>query len=212
MFTTITALLASATFIWIASVVIIVAMALLLEFEKEGWATTLFSLGVALIMWNFRTDIWATVTHNVWTTIGFAVTYVVIGALWSFMKWNSYTKKIFTKFKEIKTEFEKENGVITNDNRRFFNDLIHNANFKDKDGSDIYTSSDDSLEKIALKIAPVAAKKKSVITAWISYWPVSVGATLLNNPFRKFFEGVYAKISKVYDKITSKHQKDAFGF
>ncbi len=34
------------------------AQFLLLEFEKEGWATTFFSLGSALILWNFRGDIW----------------------------------------------------------------------------------------------------------------------------------------------------------
>ena len=69
----------------------------------------------------------------------------------------------------------------------------------------------DDYKKIAEKIAPKASDEKSIITAWIAYWPVSLAGTLLNNPFRRFFEMVYANISGLYDKITSHHQKNAFG-
>ena len=40
-----------------------------------------------------------------------------------------------------------------------------------------------------------------MITSWISYWPASLGATLLNNPFRRFFEWIYSLVSGIYDKI-----------
>lgn len=46
---------------------------------------------------------------------------------------------------------------------------------------------------------------------WISYWPVSIAATLLNNPFRQFFEWIYSNLSGYYDKITNRYQKDALG-
>lgn len=211
--TAITALLASATFIWIASIIIFIAMMIFLENEKEGWATTLFSLGIALFLWNFRTEIWATMSSNPTATIGFAVTYVLIGIAWSFMKWRTYVKDIFNRFKELKADFIRTNGPISGLNLADFNETVENADFKNPDGYRINSMKTlgkvSSVEEIVNKIAPLASKKKTVITAWVSYWPVSFAGTLLNNPFRQFFEWIYNNLSGYYDKITNVYQKDA---
>lgn len=211
---TITAILASATFIWVVSIAVIVLMAILLEFEKEGWATTLFSIGTALILWNFRGVIWEYMTGNPSATIGFIVSYVVIGIVWSFIKWRTYVKKIFNKFKSIRLDFIAQHTVIDNSNRKHFNQLVEDAKFVDTTSPYGYTyspSSDETIEKIVVKITPRASKKKAIITSWISYWPVSLAATLLNNPFRQFFEWIYDNISGIYDKITKRYQNDALG-
>lgn len=207
------ALLASSTFIMITGIIILIAMAFLLEFEREGWATTLFSLGTALILWNFKMDIWNYLTSNPVTTVGFIVSYILFGITWSFIKWRSYVKSIFDKVKEIKAQFIAINGAITDKNRAAFNSKIDAANFKRADGySQSVTIHDtDTFEEIGRKITPLASNKKSIITSWISYWPVSFAGTLLNNPFRKFFEWIYGNLSGYYDKITNKYQKDAFG-
>lgn len=210
---TIAALLASATFIWVAAIVIIIAMAIFLEHEREGWATTFFSLGIALMLWNFRSEIWSFISSSPATTIGFAITYILIGIVWSFLKWTSYVKRIFTKFKQLKLDYTATNGPITDGNRQHFNEMVYLARFKNSDGGTVSSiSSKASLEEISMKITPIASKKKSVITAWISYWPVSVTATLLNNPFRHFFEWIYNNLAGYYDKITNRYKKDAFGF
>ena len=65
-----------------------------------------------------------------------------------------------------------------------------------------------SLEEIAEKIAPKASHKKSIIVSWIAYWPVSLAATLLNDPFRRFFEAIYESVSGYYEKITISYKKD----
>ena len=209
---TITSLLASATFIWVATIAILVGMAILLEFEKEGWATTLFSLGTALILWNFGGEIWEFITGNPSATIGFAVSYVVIGIAWSFMKWRTYVRKIFGKLRTIKDDFIAQNGDINNDNRKHFNKLVTDAKFINPRTDYPYEPmSDTRLEEIAVKITPLASKKKSIITSWISYWPVSLAATLLNNPFRQFFEWIYDNISGIYDKISKRYQNELLG-
>ena len=208
----ITSLLASATFIWVATIAILVGMAVLLEFEKEGWATTLFSLGTALILWNFRGEIWEFMTGNPSATIGFAVSYVVVGIMWSFMKWRTYVRKIFNKLKTIKDDFIAQNGDINNDNRKHFNVLVYQARFIDPRTEYTYEPmSDTRLEEIAVKVTPLASKKKSIITSWISYWPVSLAGTLLNNPFRQFFEWIYDNISGIYDKISKRYQNELLG-
>lgn len=206
MLETITALLASTTFMIGAWVVIAILMAILLEFEKEGWATTFFSLGIALLLWNFRTDIWTFISSNPTATIGFTVTYILIGIVWSFLKWNSYVKNVFNKLKSIKTEFIREHKEINDENRAKFNSRVNYSDLRRGNGGVLNVNSNDTLEEIIEKISPIASEKKSVITSWISYWPVSLMATLLNNPFRKFFEWVYDNLSGYYDKIT-KSQK-----
>jgi hypothetical protein len=204
---TITALLASSTFIIGAWVTIAILMAILLEFEKEGWATTFFSLGIALLLWNFKGDIWTFISSNPTATIGFAVSYVVIGIIWSFLKWNSYVKNVFNKLKKIKDDFIRDNKEINDKNRVLFNSRIQNSGVRKGDGGSLYVSDSDTLEKIIEKISPIASEKKSIITSWISYWPVSLMATLLNNPFRKFFEWVYDNLSGYYDKITNSQKQ-----
>lgn len=211
---TITAILASSAFIWTASIIILIAMAISLEIEREGWATTFFSLGIALFLWNFRGTIWEYLTANPTATFGFIITYILIGIVWSFIKWRSYVMTIFSKFKEYRENFIRKNGAIdSKDNLLKFNRIIDSV-FKDPEGNGYNTVrvvAEDKLEDTIKRIAPIASNKKSVITAWISYWPVSIAATLLNNPFRQFFEWVYSNLSGYYDKITNRYQKDALG-
>jgi hypothetical protein len=207
MIETITTLLTSTTFIIGTWVAIAILMAILLEFEREGWATTFFSLGIALLLWNFRGDIWPYITSKPTATIGFAVSYISSGIIWSFLKWNSYVKNVFTRFKIIKTKFIREHKEIDDINRSSFNQIVQRSGIRKGDGTRLYLSDNESLERIIEKISPIASEKKSIITSWISYWPVSLMATLLNNPFRKFFEWVYDNLSGYYDKITASQKR-----
>ena len=70
-------------------------------------------------------------------------------------------------------------------------------------GSDVKTMKD-----LVVKIMPNGADNKASIIAWISYWPLSLTATLLNNPFRRLWLYIYSLCSGVYDKISMQHAKD----
>lgn len=207
MLETITTLLASSTFIIGAWVAIAILMAILLEFEKEGWATTFFSLGIALLLWNFRSDIWTFISSNPTATIGFSLTYVLAGVAWSFFKWHAYVKNVFGKLKTVKDAFIREHKEINEKNLSLLNSKIEGLNFRRSDGDRIYISSNQSFEMTIEKVTPIASEKKSIIISWLSYWPVSLLATLLNNPFRKFFEWVYNNLSGYYDKITASQKQ-----
>jgi hypothetical protein len=63
------------------------------------------------------------------------------------------------------------------------------------------------MAELKLKIMPIGSENKASIIAWISYWPLSLLATLLNNPFRRLFEYVYSLVANAYDKISQKHFK-----
>lgn len=184
--------------IWYIAIGVVIA--LFLENEKEGWATTICSLGIALLLWTNLEVVTDFLTSNPLMTFGFIAAYVVVGIIWSFIKWQVFVKAVFLKFKNIKNEF----GEVTDENKMNFLNIVNNT-------FGYRFDMHDSFNKIAKKIAPEASKKKTLVTAWIAYWPVSLIGTLLNNPFRRFFEYVYENISGFYDKITNKYQKDAFG-
>jgi hypothetical protein len=206
-----TTLFASTTFIIGAWISIAVLVAILLEFEKEGWATTFVSLGIALLMWNYRADIWDVVSQNPWPTVGFVVSYIIIGIVWSFIRWTTYVKRTLGRIKKVKDEFIAEHKEINDANRAGFNQMIEKLRLKDSDGYTISVYDTTTLGDIIKKVTPVASEKKTIITAWISYWPMSLVGTLLNNPFRNFFEWLYDKLSGYYDKITNKYKQDILG-
>ena len=208
MMETLTALFASTTFIIGAWITIAVLVAILLEFELEGWATTFVSLGIALLMWNYRDDIWELISQNPWPTLGFIGGYILIGVVWSFIKWTIYVRRTLGLIKKTKDAFIAEHKEINDDNLKLFNNELDNLRLKDNDGDTISISSKSTLEETVRKVTPVAAKKKTIITAWISYWPMSLVGTLLNNPFRHFFEWLYENLSGYYDKITNKYKQD----
>ncbi len=203
-----TTLFASTTFIIGACITIAILVAILLEFEKEGWATTFVSLGIALVLWNYRAEIWDMVSQNPWPTVGFVVSYIIIGIVWSFIKWTTYVKKTLGRIKKVKDTFIAEHKEINNSNRADFNKAIENLRLKDSSGYTISVYDKTTLDDIIKKVTPVANEKKIIITAWISYWPMSLVGTLLNNPFRNFFEWLYDNLSGYYDKITNKYKED----
>jgi hypothetical protein len=189
----------SAPFVLSAIIVIIVAIAVLLEFEKEGWATTLFSLGTALTLWVYKGIIWDVVSSNPLPIVCFAIAYVVAGLCWSLFKWKFYIGKRTETFNLAKQKFIDSNGEIKNNWKGWITYLNDTVLYTLNVGSAFFES--NTPEQVVAKIIPKANSKKSLIVSWISYWPMSLGATLLNNPFRKFFEWIYSLVAGIYDKM-----------
>lgn len=190
----------SAPFILSAIFILFVSIAILLEFEKSGWATTLFSFGLALSIWAYKTEIWDAISTNPLSTFCFIIGYITTGLIWSLFKWKLYILKRINLIDEQKYKFEKNNGKVKENWQKWIDFL--NSNVPSYLRSN-YFGVQDSPESIGKSMIPVARDKKSLIVSWISYWPMSMGATLLNNPFKRFFEWIYGMVSGIYDKMGS---------
>jgi len=211
MIQTILELLASATFIWTASIVVVILMAVALEYEREGLTSIFFSLAIALLLWNYYPSVLGFLLDQPLSILGFSIGYIVVGVIWSFIKWRSYIKNIFDEIAEIKAKFLVEHTTITDKNIRFLLERIVEGYFIDytKSYLSYYSRNDkDTFEMVINKITPAAADKKATIVAWISYWPMSLLGTLLNDPFRKLFNSIYKKLSGSYDKMTNSYKHD----
>jgi hypothetical protein len=192
--------LANSTFILWFSIIAAVVIMFSLELNSEGTATTAFSLAVALVLWNYGPNIWNFISSDILTTSLFIVGYLVCGVVWSFIKWNEFVKSIFNIFNQVKSTFKT---LEIPKDLTVFCDKLRSK------GLSIYGSSVESLEDVIENIMPKGLDNKSRIVAWISYWPLSLIATLLNNPFRRLFERTYNLVSGLYDKISSTQKAKA---
>lgn len=184
-------------------IIAIVIMAILLECEREGWTTTIFSLGVALLLWTNRENFFGFISKNPGNTIGFILSYVVAGIIWSSIKWRTYIKKKSAKYNELKDSFikiYKDKGGIADNWGKWVEHLSDGIPYCNRKSLFKYQSPTE----IVQSIIPAANDKRSLILSWILYWPISLGVTLLNNLFRRFFEWIYSLVSNIYDKIGSK--------
>lgn len=205
------AFIASMVFLIPFLIVMGIIMIVSLESEKEGVASTFFSLATGVVLWVYGPELWTLITQNIATTLYFSVGYVILGLIWSFIKWNQKVAKIFKLFTRLKNKFIAENGEIVDrtkeeigNRQKFYNTLGYQ--FKTANGSRTISSfvESDSIDDIIKQITPIGIEHKAKIVSWISYWPLSLIGTLLNDPFRRFFEWIYESVSGVYDKITQR--------
>lgn len=181
--------------------VLLIAIAVSVETERGGWATTFFSLSIALLFWHFWSDIWSWVSLNPVDTAMFVGGYIVGGIVWALIKWKSYISESARHFQYLKEKFNKDVGEIGS---HWYNWIkVLNDNRK---GLKVYGSSNfyeyDEPEEIIKKITINPSSKKVVIVSWISYWPMSIAATLLNDPIRRFMSYVYERISGVFQRMS----------
>jgi len=192
------ALFLSLSFLIPAVVIFAILIGIFLEIEKEGWASTLACIFIVFLGVSHREHLWALVSTNPGEIAGIFFGYVALGIAWSVGKWTLFVKEVFENF----TTFKKK---LENSNKFKPEEIIKKLSAKFQP----YGRDGATLESIVEEIKPEASDKKSLIVSWIAYWPISVLATLLNDPFRRFFEWVYENISGLYDKITESYKNKA---
>jgi hypothetical protein len=200
-------LFASTAVLWCTLIGLFIAVAILLENEFEGWATTLVSISLALVIWLNQEAVFDFIKNNPSQLLGFIGSYIVVGVIWSIVKWQLYVRKAFKPLKEVKAEFISKFKVLNDKTLPELNKMISVAYIKKADGYSLSPSPKTPFEDTVNELTPIAYKKKGVITSWVSYWPISLSATLLNNPFRNFFEWLYENISGLYERITNANKK-----
>ena len=187
------------------SIVGAIAIMVSLENEEEGWASGIVSLVLALLLWNYGKDIWSFVSTNIATTIYFSLGYIILGMGWSMLKWNEFVKKKVNLFKTKRAEYLVKNTNFDEKDKIHLNGL---CDFLRLFGFKVWGHEVKNMKEVIIKIMPSGTDNKASIISWISYWPLSLTATLLNNPFRRLWLYVYSMCSGVYDRISIRHAKN----
>lgn len=175
----------------------------LMETEKFGWATlTLILTLVGVQVFHVGgLDLLAFAREHLVQTLLYVGGYLVVGVVWSFIKWFSFLMGFRDEFKQGKAAFL--NGLKLNPEGQVpENELDNFHSFMQKWKYGGYYGND-------LSMRPRAAKNKARITAWMAFWPYSVVGTILNDPIRRvfnwLFNGFKALYQKMSDAIFAKH-------
>jgi len=191
------------TIVLIALAVVYVGACFLVELEFFGWATVVLIATVAGVQWLNVFDIMRYVADNLLTSTLYVLGYLVVGIIWSFLKWFSYLMKFRDKFRETKTAFLIKRGVhLENGQPLPYNTAVPEHLKQDfaQYLREQYAYKTDYLElKNGQK--PVASKNKKKITAWMAFWPCSVISTLLNDPVRRVFRFLFNLFKGLYQKL-----------
>lgn len=187
-------------------ILLLIFISVAVELENTKWATGLFSVGIFILLWHYRVDMWGWISTNPLDTAMFVVGYIVGGLIWSVIKWKSYINRSARAFKQLKDSFVKDFGAIGSNWRKWIEVLQFNKHKLNR--ADFYER--DEPETLIKKITINPADKKNVIVSWIAYWPMSLGATLLNDPIRRFGTWIYEMFSGVYSRM-SKHSVKGLG-
>jgi hypothetical protein len=184
-------------------IIFIILISAMVEMENSGWATTFFSISIVLLFWHYWSDIWGWIAQNPADTFIFIGGYIVGGVIWSIIKWKSYISGSARHFEYLKNKFIAEVGQIGANWNKWISVLnknshkLNNSSFYEKD------EPGDIIKKLTIS----ANEKKSVIVSWIAYWPMSIAATLLNDPIRRLMSYIYDRISGIFQRMSNNSAK-----
>ena len=198
-----------------------VGIAAFLNEEEPAAATTVFVIVLAILSgiywWNHSWSELVALVGSLGDNISYIGFYLVAGLIWSFFKWASYIRKsaielvqVINKIKDRWVDRDPQNKTV---HEKYVSELVEAVNTSCRylteynlTTSALLAEDQNALttEKILEKVNFQAGKKKSLITSWIIYWPISMCSVILQelvvglveNIF-KFSQGIYNKISEL---------------
>ena len=183
-----TAILAFGTIgFWLFTAAVITAMLTFINFNKGAAATVVAAITVLGFQFYGGYDIFGYVKHNPWSLATYIGIYAALGVVTGVFKWWRYVRNERAKYLEAKAEFLSD-GKSLNDWPRYRDQGDYNA--------------------IKFTFEPVARRHKAVITMWMSYWPLVLVWTVINDPVRKFFRMVYDSLGGMLEAISKSAFKD----
>lgn len=197
------AFLAVGTF-WFWALLVIEAIALFaLVFNEKGTgATVTLILTLVLLNWVSKIPIVHYVLAHPLKTGLLVIGYFVAGTLWSIAKWWFFVRRRREKYDELRTNFlkdhNKECAEVPPELRPNWRQVLENPHYYT--GKYFYGYCND--EKCGCGLKPLARNHKSDILRWMSYWPISLTCTLINDPVRKLFNRIFYAIQKYFQMIS----------
>jgi hypothetical protein len=171
----------------------------LVESDKWGWATiTMLSTFGALALFG-DVNLFKFVLQNPLQSLFFVGAYVLIGAVWSVVKWWFYVRK-------WKDEYDDKRAYFLNSKGELNGPVPENLRKSWAEECRYYTSSYN--DSRPLNEPPTVRGHKSRITTWLAYWPPSMIWTLLNDPIKRLYRFVYTELQAVYQSIVDKVHGD----
>lgn len=147
-----------------------------------------------------------TIKHPETLLCSFAI-YLLVGVVWSFLKWWLHIRRIVQNSKIMYEEYRKIHTGINDRAKQAKDTRITNSGISDN--FEPTTVTIDSFQQYVRRDIPEAKKSVSIISVWILYWPFSMIVSLFENLLKKLIKELVIAIRKVYDAISDKILKSA---
>lgn len=168
-----------------------IVLTALVEAEWFGFATLSLIVSLAISTWLNHIPIVSLLKEHAVSFLEGAVAYVVLGVVWSFLRWFLLNLAFRFEFKQAKENFiarlnlPKGSNVPEDQMNAFKSEL----GYKKVSGYPLSTK-------------PLASKSKSRIVGWGAFWPCSVIGYVLNDPVRRLFNALFELLKGSYQRIT----------
>ncbi len=178
--------------------------------EEFQWPLIGALVGVATLHWFSDIPVWLYIKTNYATMLTYVAYYLVIGVVWSFVKWymfllrekDSYTemrdkffKEMANKADQLAVRWSKDEETVIKASE--IKAKFLNGEFPNEKAKQAWKS------KIEYKeFPPKASTNKSRITTWMIYWTFSMVGTFFGDWLKDLFNFIYNLFGNVYDKIS----------
>jgi hypothetical protein len=174
-----------------------------------GATSSLIIYGLVICFFgNFNVFSW--VWDNPWELLKWGGSYVILGVLWSILRWYLFNTKVKYAFNEIKTAFKKEHNItgdVPNELRGEWRRYLNGRHDEWDSVARHYEWTAPVTIRSLEDIIPAPRKYRRSIICWMTFWPLSVIFFLLHDFITGLFERLYQALSNVYGMIT----KSVFG-
>jgi hypothetical protein len=130
-----------------------------------------------------RTDFYQYFDYSALQFAILGVVYLIVGSVWSFIKWYMYSKNKLPAYKR-ELEYELKKYEVSS-----FRDL----NDEDK----------KKVEKELSGLIPKVTNNKSRVISWIVYWPLSIVRYIFTEFLYDMFSGIFNLIKDYFQSVTN---------
>ena len=156
-------------------------------------------IGLAAFVWTMASVNGFSIIASPWLWAKWAAIYFVIGTVWSFFKWVSYSYKVRDQLRKHKDTFIKKTRVTLRANGTFEDTDF--AGFADYLNDQHYLGYNRSIETRS-DVEPAMSDNFGDMVRWIVWWPFSAFWTILNDPIRRIAEFIVKRFQGVYESIS----------
>lgn len=187
----------------------IILMFWCVEGNNNFFSAVWFVLYLAFLQFLVKADFFSYIAHHPINTLLYIVGYLALGLIWSFIKWWMFTEKQAIIYKEkrckwlceMRKDLESRKGRTSQDEKL-------TAQLAYLENIELETQVPDFLmEEWKRRLSysfevPQVHNNKEKIAIWITYWPISLIWSLINDFIKKFVRTLVMKFKDVYQGIT----------
>lgn len=173
-----------------------------LIFLTEGEESHTFGAGLVLVgfVWIMSSVNDISVIANPLLWLKWVTIYLVLGVIWSVIKWFSFLHKQKDKLNSLKEVYIERNNLELIAKRISDSDWLGFVKYLSDQ-----KYSPNGYDKIKKRedVIPTVKGRFSDLTRWIVWWPMSAFWTILNDPLRRIAEALVRALKGIYTNIAN---------